>query len=516
MKVQLRFKIAIGIFVLFLFMQFIQIKNVFLYFDDFGYASLSYAGLMPHKGPADSIGEILEFLFRHYMHWGGRVVCYFFLVVLLQNIWAIRMGILFVAGGIIWGVYKILMNKNSGHPLLCMSVPILIWNIISVHVMADSVYWFSAAMTYVFPLPFLILAIKMYDDFWSEKEYNTSQYLRMCVCFFGAAFSQEQISVITLVGALSVMILASNKKKVLTKKNVLIIVLICLGICFTVMAPGNFQRMEAVQNTDSILDNWKTLTLFIGTFNFYKYFLLLVLTIIICDYRLFQKYPNCKRRLAILHLLISCGMAGIMALTKDGLISYLHHIISNPLICAGIFWGYIIWAAINIFIFYYLEKDRLMVAFWLMAVSSVGIFIVTGSISNRVFFPFLILAVFIIGDNIINIFESSVKIQSRHIVVCLLIACIGAASLRNWSDIYIGYAKNAEIHEKNDEILSSYRNEPNVQEIILKQVPDRKYGNIMPYFEGYEFVDSFYKAYYELPGDCTIIWQEYNSNDKGE
>lgn len=57
---------------IFFFVVLFQMKNVFYYHDDYGYLSLSYAGInIPNvQGTSYGIREILQFLYQHYMVWG--------------------------------------------------------------------------------------------------------------------------------------------------------------------------------------------------------------------------------------------------------------------------------------------------------------------------------------------------------------------------------------------------------------------------------------------------------------
>ena len=162
--------IVFVIFGIFGLCQFLQFSHVFLYFDDFGYASLSYVNLTDHVGLATSFEDIFTFLVNHYFQWGGRVVCFFFLVILLQNVWLARLAVASMALGTVYALYLVLKDRYSNHTYLCLGIPMIVWGLISVQIMADSVYWFTAALIYLFPLPFLITGIRLYHDFITSRE----------------------------------------------------------------------------------------------------------------------------------------------------------------------------------------------------------------------------------------------------------------------------------------------------------------------------------------------------------
>ena len=61
----------------------IQHAFVWMYFDDYGYASITYLGdqFNATGGTDFSFLDILGFLKYHYLHWGGRIVGFFFEII---------------------------------------------------------------------------------------------------------------------------------------------------------------------------------------------------------------------------------------------------------------------------------------------------------------------------------------------------------------------------------------------------------------------------------------------------
>ena len=500
--------IVFVIFGIFGLCQFLQFSHVFLYFDDFGYASLSYVNLTDHVGLATSFEDIFTFLVNHYFQWGGRVVCFFFLVILLQNVWLARLAVACMALGTVYVLYLVLKDRYSNHTYLCLGIPMIVWGLISVQIMADSVYWFTAALIYLFPLPFLITGIRLYHDFITSREAAAKKYIWMNICLAIAAFSQEQISIMTLSGIACLTIMERAKGNPLRKTQIGTGAIAFLGLLFVVLAPGNFVRMSQSVSTDTMRDNLVSLTQFVGTFNVYKIFVIFMLAAIIADLRFLKSMPKkrWKKTIIAVHLVISICAAVVMIYERDGLLVCLEKIIPWNMVCLAAMWGYLVYTAGCLICFYFCRKDSLMFSVWLMAMVSLGLFIVTGSISNRVLFPFIILITILIADNVIAGIAEQVLGEYRWILACALIG-ISILSLRNWVDIYQGYAANAIMQEENDRILNSFRRSETVENIYLRKNADDRYSNIMPYFDNYEFVESFYKRYYELPDCCRLIWK---------
>lgn len=65
------------IFILYLMFIYFQHQFVFMYFDDYGYASLSYGAIVGNGGTNYNLNDIIKYLFWHYVNWGGRIVPFF-------------------------------------------------------------------------------------------------------------------------------------------------------------------------------------------------------------------------------------------------------------------------------------------------------------------------------------------------------------------------------------------------------------------------------------------------------
>ena len=64
------------LFVIFMIFLYAQHQFVYLYFDDYGYASLSYGYTENTKGMNYSVLDAVKYMWWHYFNWGGRVLYY--------------------------------------------------------------------------------------------------------------------------------------------------------------------------------------------------------------------------------------------------------------------------------------------------------------------------------------------------------------------------------------------------------------------------------------------------------
>ena len=101
-------RIAIIFFVFFVLV-FIQHQFIWLHHDDYAYASLSYVDI-GNVGNQFSLGKLFEFLFVHYMKWGGRILCFFVECSLLRfGLPVYRFVQSFVLVFIFYFIYKLLL-----------------------------------------------------------------------------------------------------------------------------------------------------------------------------------------------------------------------------------------------------------------------------------------------------------------------------------------------------------------------------------------------------------------------
>lgn len=137
-----------GIIVLLILLQH---HYVTMYFDDYGYASLSYAGFENHAGMSCGLDEIIQFLKAHFLNWGGRVLYFFFEIIIfrlggLPLMQAVQ-AVIIVLIGIISG--KIVSFTTKSSPYKCIALELVMYGMIHINTLRDGVYWYSASVLYV-------------------------------------------------------------------------------------------------------------------------------------------------------------------------------------------------------------------------------------------------------------------------------------------------------------------------------------------------------------------------------
>ena len=169
------------IFIAFFVYQMIQHSLVWFYHDDFGYAVLHYGNDVGTMGFDYGLGDILNYLHWHYMNWGGRVLFFFLQIVLIrlgEGLTLIRIFQAFLLTVMMYGTYRIARGKKKDSILLALTAALL-WGSISIYVIRDGVYWFSASSIYTWPVCFLLLGILVLKRYISVP----SPWLRQILLF---------------------------------------------------------------------------------------------------------------------------------------------------------------------------------------------------------------------------------------------------------------------------------------------------------------------------------------------
>lgn len=107
-----------------------QHHYVTIYFDDYGYASLSYAGFENNAGMSYGLDEIFQFLKAYYLNWGGRVLYFFFEIIifrlgglpLMQVVQAVIIVLIVIISG------KIVSFTTKSSPYKCIALELVLRN----------------------------------------------------------------------------------------------------------------------------------------------------------------------------------------------------------------------------------------------------------------------------------------------------------------------------------------------------------------------------------------------------
>ena len=499
---------VIIISVILAFFIFLQHQYIFMYFDDYGYASLSYINPENQAGTSYGLLEILEFLRMHYLHWGGRILYFFLEIVIFRfgglAVMQFMQAVIVITIAVICGKIVSIITKTELYN--CVMVLLLLFGIFHLRTLRDGIYWFSASTLYVWPLLPFFGSIYLYLSL--EKKETKAKKAACIALTFLAAFSQEQIAVMTIVLDVLFIVLIYIKRKDKAFKFTQIpqyLFAICISALFggalTILAPGNFERAQsgiynAFYSKNIIIRTAQNIGKIINdNVGLYNWAFVLALTLF-CGTAIILYFKKKYVTISIITITILLILERLLPVPKEiGVI-------------VGGFWILIFLPA---FVVYYYKKNHFLLLFLLMAgLASQAMMIVSPAVPLRSHIMMEFILHMALAEGIIYLYTQTKekKMQQRVfyfgiIVLILYIAC-------NYITITAGYRSNYSINQENHNRLlqakEDYKLGKTVNGVMLYKLPNDNYANMMPYQEGYKYIETGMKRYYELPDEVEFYY----------
>ena len=490
----------------------IQHQYVYMYFDDYGYASLSYVShTWDQLGVSYNFVDIMRFLAYHWLHWDGRQLYFFFEIVtfrlggveLIQIVQAVVVILIGVFSG------KLVAAETGKDSWKCIALSFAFYGLFDIATLNDGVYWYTASVLYVRPLLPLLAGIYLFA--YGKEKCNKKIYMILCpVLFFMAAYSQEQMAVLTITCLWTMVIWEFVKQRTINFKEVSGVLLVSsisslAGGLLCICAPGNFARAGehvGYYSRNFFQRTWEgicsVVDINIGSYNW----IFVIIFTIVCG-------------LAVVIVKERKSAAAVSLFFCVYFIA--EHFMSMPgFIGSGvrILWTVMVGAYL---IFYFFSQKRfVLLSLFIGGICSQGMLIVSPSISMRshtmLEFILHIVMVQCLAD-IWNALEGKERYKRIMVAVNLLVTVVLLYSVTNFSFVLSGYRENAEInqinHAKMLETKKNYQvNGEKPEKIELYKLKDERFANIMPYQPSHEGIEYWMKGYYELPMDIPIFWQQ--------
>lgn len=529
--------IIILLFLMFFVFLIYQHQGLYLYFDDYGYASLSYAyNVEQVKGLNYNLTEILQFAKGHYEVWGGRVLFLTIEIIILRYLGL--QGFRIIQSLVILGIYaciylilKNICNKNNDSIKLAL-LSIISYGIIEIAAFRAGVFWITASVLYIFPVFTMLMYIYMYIRYKDNKnnisnkneniDSNKEKYkyknriinilyiIVMGILVFFTTFSQEQVATAGITIVLINTIYNIVKTKKLDKTDLILFICAIIGFGVLMLAPGNevrktnplnngFYQLSFVSRT---LEQYKQIV--INNFNestkiFTLFFLVATLY---CTYRNEKE----KKGLSIINHISCLSMIIIFFFTilqPEGYFINLlkereFHIYEYACILLSI-----IQLALIIYtytVYCWNNKNIYLVAILYGSIISQMCMLVAPYFPTRSILMFEIL-MGLLMIKVLKDIEFNNKLMFYYIAIpCVFVCCL------NIYNITKGYHKNIEINKYNDTMLQDAKNN-DLQTVTLKKLYNDNYGYVQLY-HGIQMVKTYMCEYYDLPTDIEIDYQE--------
>lgn len=479
-------------------------KQVFLYFDDYGYASLSYGYNVGTSGLHYGLVDVLKYLGWHYFNWGGRILYFFF------EICSLKLGLEFIQciqALIIWAmglVSFLLVKENEQNNFYKAAVIVFMFGTLGLLVLNKGIFWFSASVLYVWPL-FPLFVLVYIRRCLNIHKHNKALVVCCIVVAFMAAFSYEQIAVLT-VTYMVVSFGIDLKHKRWKKCEWGVLTVAAVGGMLQLLAPGNFAR-AATSRYDEFnglnlfgkisLNFPKLLEMYFGKDNrFFVIALILAGVLIIWSCR----DRNRKFRGHFwLDIAVYLFFAGMLVLSWG---------VEVPMfICIGC---RVVWTAqfsYHVIVMLWKMERFDLVALFIGGLCSVGMMVVSPAVPERCMLPFDFVVIIVVAAAMGADGRSGVNIK-KIAVIC----AVGILGIINMSDIARGYRDNYDINIINDSKLREkamrIASGEEINTIILYKLFDDTYAADMPYQQS--FMEYWIKYYYEIPQSVSFVWEDIN------
>lgn len=520
-------------FYVFLLMQF---GNVFIYYDDYGYLSLSYGTNIDVAGAEYSFSELLAFMKGHYFNSNGRLL-YMFLycfvhmlggirgvqVFMATAVLAVALLLFFTARRMLEGRLEAekvsgdgtkeeggeLQGRLSPGALAALAAFIcLLYGTLGIMVQRMGTYWYAASFIYVVPaVAFLVFAVYFYRTVLLPKGEKPG-IRRMCLCAalgFLAAWSQEQWFVTTISFVVICLGVKLWRDRRLELYEILTFLACAAGGLIIILSPAVSARMNSAGNAEfSSLSLFGKLgrnipllmNLFFSGENI-RYLMFFFPMMIFMGCMAAAK----DRKLLPLHLGFSAVSAAMFAgvFLKQKLHVFTPGAYSA--LTANLLLLYIAFCFAEVILFYRAEKQIFGSAVFAAAVLSVGSAAIVPEVPLRIFYPFLYLSWLLLA----YLYGRILLIEARRIplsAACTL-AFLVMISIPNLKSIYTGYKINYQVLMYDDAVFKesaeAIRQGADIETIEVYELPDLLCKNEVVYDENFSFMIAWMRQYYDLP-----------------
>jgi len=499
MKMSKKTYFILGIFSVMFVYLLLQFHNVMVYFDDYGYYSLSYGVDIGQNGHDFTIGQVFLFLRDHYFNCNGRLPGYLiwlstYSIGGLKAVQSLAALFTILVLVLLW---RFTAQKHA--PAISAVLMCAFYGLFTITVQKQGTYWFAAFFQYVAPIVPIILFLLLYFKY-RENKITAARLLLLAVLVLFSAYSQEQLgAAITFMMCLLVVFELIQKKP--WKHNVLFVLISLISAAVLMFGPATQSRVAGHGKTfleTLVGSTYATIHTFFSN-EFKMFLIILFLALFAFSAKMLKKE---RYRLFVLADIVSMTIAAISVVIYcvQPIQCIIERMIQNRyflIMCGGAVAAVI---AVQIMRYYWQEQKYQKLILFMTAVGSIGCLCIVPEIPYRLFIPSWFLLFPAMCDGVISFSELFGRKKSICLIfvscVILVIAAVNAAG------IYIGYAANAEVWHYNDKILQqasdSAKSGIKEEKLFLKTYPYEEHYAAAPYNEGVAYITYWIKDYYDF------------------
>lgn len=488
-----RTEAALSLLVLAAFLLFMlaQHQLVFLYHDDYGVAVLDYPAAST-AGPEWQFGflDVCRFVWDMYMGWSGRLLS----LLLMALSHSLGLEFLRVAQSLIiaatLGLVVAVASRGADTPFEPLAVLFAVGAFLTLPAgtLINGVYWFSAAVHYLWFLPLLLAAVYIA----ARRQRLTAGAV---VLLSAAALAQEQVALGAL--AFAVLFVLFVEARGLSRALLKTLPVLAAALV-TILAPGNFARARAGAAADDggvlagIRDNADLLAgqLFAPGHdkNYFAYVMLTALVLLAVHAA--RRGPGSP---ALWTAIVAGVGAGLAVLYQTG-----HTVLYMLLLTTA-------YTAILAADAWRSRSGRTMLAVHLAGLATLAPLLFSPTVAPRSALPFFVLGL-VPAVYAFALMRGLLAGTAR----VLLVALLAVKAVDNAGYIYSGFMENARVLEVNDQRLRAAAQRQDARgttgTVALLKVPSPRFAEKMPYQK--PVIGSWMKKYYGLDQRVELVWRE--------
>lgn len=502
---------------MFLFLQ-MQFHQVMVYFDDYGYYSLSYGVEPTSGGHVFSFAELISYLKVHYFQVNGRLPGYMLWLSLyiIGGLSLVQMAAATFVTLILIVIWKFIDSKS--HPILSALLVCSFYGLISLEMHHQGTYWFAAFFQYVAPVFAIVLFVKLYFRY-REEGLSWKQIICLSLLVFLAGYSQEQLGVTVAFMMLLILAYETLNRK-LKMYNFMFLGVAFLAVAALLLSPSSQNRASNSGYTfieTIIYSTYKVIRTFFAA-DISVLVILLYFAVFMFSLSMLKKDKHFFKLMDIGGILLS--LISIFVYLCRPVLNLLDVIMYNRyylLIVVGVPCVAVI--AIQIMRYYWTRKEDSRLILFMTAVGSVGCLCFVPEVPPRLFLSSWLLLFPLLADGLFtcNVHFKSSRAYDDNRILCLICSVLVILSCINLVQIYRGYSANAEIYRYNDEqlVLASESEKAGspMDKVFLRTYVDPNCAAALVYNEEVTFMKYWMKSYYDFESIPDLYFNQTGTAD---
>ncbi|MCC6933232.1 MAG: hypothetical protein IT292_08260 [Deltaproteobacteria bacterium] len=488
---------------------FVQNCFISLSFDDYGYATLSYAVSAEHpidlinEGHDHGISDILRYTYFNYLYWSGRVVCTFLVVIFLATPLPIFCFKLVQTVLVFYFLLFLSRSEKSGKHSYDFKILLLVtalYFLVPLKVINDSSMWITASFGYLW---LSLTSIVLIFYFAKAQALSLIKSLLITLLYFVVGCSNELLG-LGFCSALLCSLLGEYflQRKINRQKAFWLLSASC-GFLLLLTAPGNFARLDTVKRfagsslSQIIERRWPELIKSSIRIEYFPLIILAILILFLLAYQLRARQTLSVRLNKFLPTILF-GLLVFYALIPTGILHYFGH---WPALKYFVLFGGLLTIAVYLAsVHFFKNKDPLLLALVVAILTyNLGRLLVPSDV-HRIALP-LYLILISSAAYIVKFYR--VNLRPGYLTALCFIALV------YWCYVTTGYVINYTIHQANSRLLQraaeKIKNGESVKEIILQKF-DLSFNSSSPWKKHqYELI--WMKRYYLIPDDITVRYE---------